>query len=292
MSEQILKYWNRPYPPFDDKRKAFFIALAFGVFIFLFLLIFNPFEVTKDIRYPVIYILGFGIITFVVVLTNFFLIMLIPKRIIDRKNWQLKHTFIASLFNIITISAANYLFMNIVVETEPAGIWKSLFYTVAIGIFPVSMILVYSEHQLSKENKKTALKAAGLIEDRKKTVTDKKDNTSIIKITAKVQADSFPVKPGNLLLVKAEGNYSTFFIKNGNGYSKKIARIPLKNVESQLTGYSGFIKCHRSYIINLENVTGAEGNARSVILCIDNMQLKVPVSRAREKAVLSAIGNK
>jgi len=289
--ERIRIYWNKPYPPFDDGKKVFLIASVFGIFVFLFLLIFNPFEVTKEIKNPVMYIAGFGIITFAVVLVNFFLIMLIPKSILDRKKWQLKHTFLSSLFNIITITVANYLFMNIAVEKEPTDIWKVLFYTVTVGVFPVSLILLYSEHLLSKENKKTASKAVSLIENRKKLSEKKTDTTGLININADVQSDSFSVKSNNLLLVKAEGNYSTFFIENGNGYSKKIARIPFKNVESLLTDYSGFIKCHRSYIINIEKITGADGNARNVTLCIDKEQLKVPVSRSREKDVLSAIGH-
>ena len=292
MLERILKYWNKPYPSLDNRREVFYIALTFGFFVFLFLFVFSPFEVDKKTQSSFWYLVGFGIITFVVVLTIFFLISLIPNSIIDRKKWQLKHTFIVSLFNLVTISIANYFFMKIAVDTEPAAIWKVLFYTIAVGIFPVSIILVYYERQLSKEDRKTASKAPGLIENRRKLTDGKKDNKGLIDISADVQADSFSVKSDKLLLVKAEGNYSTFFIENDDSYSKKIARVPFKNVENILKKFNDFKKCHRSYIINIEKITGADENARNVILCIDNMQLKIPVSRSKEKAILSAIGSK
>ncbi len=289
---RLIEYWNKPFPSLDSKKESLIISFTLGLFVFMFLFIFNPFEIAKDTPHPYLYIAGFGIITFIVVLLIFTIVSLIPEKILNRKKWKLKNTFFLALINLIAISIANYYFIAVIgINEKPSGITNVIFYTVSVGIFPVFLILVYSEHKFSKENKKTALKAAGLLESRERSTEQKQGPTETLNIISAVKSDSFSVKADELLFVKAEGNYSVFFIENEKDYFKKIARIPLKDVEKLLNGMPYFIKCHRSYIVNIKKVTGASGNARNVTLCIDNRQLKVPVARSKEKTLISAIGH-
>ncbi len=292
MLQKILKYWNKPYPPFDSVENIFGLPALFGFFIFIFLLVFRPFKVYEGEQIPFFYIAGFGIVTFVVMILLSLVIHFIPGKLLDKNQWKLKHTLAVSILNIVLISIANYYYIKIAgVTTDPQpDIVTVLLYTLSIGIFPVVGYLIYSESKLLKENRKTAEKTTALIKEKFNKNAGSR-TTDKIRIESQVQSDSFETETDNILFVKADGNYSSFYLKGNNGYSYKISRVAMKNVENVLQNFPCFIRCHRSYIVNINKVKGASGNARNISLILEDETVKVPVSRSNEKYVMNAIRN-
>jgi DNA-binding LytR/AlgR family response regulator len=76
--------------------------------------------------------------------------------------------------------------------------------------------------------------------------------------------------------------------KNGHGIEKKLLRVNLKNVESQLNN-SFTLRCHRSYIVNVHAISNITGNTNGYKLQIRDSDFSIPVSRPKGKEVMEKI---
>lgn len=84
------------------------------------------------------------------------------------------------------------------------------------------------------------------------------------------------VKVKDILYCKADSNYSSFVLEDGNSY---IASHTLKYFEEILNTY-GFLRIHDSYFVNLSKITKyVRGRGGSVIM---SDGAEIPVSRSRK----------
>lgn len=80
----------------------------------------------------------------------------------------------------------------------------------------------------------------------------------------------------NVLYAKAEGNYIDLFLRNG---SKTLKRLTMKRLENILDSYPNYIRTHRSYIVNINQIDSITGNAQGYKLQIKDCANIIPVSR-------------
>ena len=293
MLKSWLKIWNKPYPAMAEKKDNLLLSIAIGLFVFFFLMIFKPFKITEEGHDSVLMIAGFGLVTTSIMLINFYLLNKVVDIYIPAENWKLKHTFYSSLWNISTIAIGNYFYMVFTSDLENnfAELFAVLYYTLSIGVFPVLIILIYSEHKMLISNQKKAAKTTSIIENRSLKSLTKAPAKGVIELRADISSDDFILDSKALLFIKADGNYSTFVMENNREKKEIIKRISLKSVEEQIKNHSELIRCHRSYIIHIDRVKKVSGNARNINLHFDDSSLLVPVSRAKEKEVLASINH-
>jgi two-component system LytT family response regulator len=112
-------------------------------------------------------------------------------------------------------------------------------------------------------------------------------NKSIHKIGVPTLTGLDFIQIEDIILCRAEGNYTHVTIKNKN----ILVTRTLKEFEDLLSEYS-FLRIHRSYLINLDHILkynrthqlpDVEGDGGSVTL---SNNLEVPVSREKRKALL------
>ena len=96
-------------------------------------------------------------------------------------------------------------------------------------------------------------------------------------------------KDDSLLFISSEGNYVNIVVKN-----KKIERIlirnSLTNIEKQLRNYPLFCRCHRAYIVNLNKIKSATGNAQGLKLTLKDLDDSIPVARSYSKEFRKRLG--
>jgi len=86
------------------------------------------------------------------------------------------------------------------------------------------------------------------------------------------------LQPGQLLMLKAEDNYVQVYYEHGHTIRKELIRNSLKKLEGQLTGH-GFVRSHRSYMVNMSRVILFRKSAKGHYLQLDGMEdVTVPVS--------------
>jgi len=101
----------------------------------------------------------------------------------------------------------------------------------------------------------------------------------MIQIESKLKKETLEFYPSQFLYAESDGNYVVFYLNEENEIRKKTIRNSISQVEQQLTGQPYFFRTHRSFIVNLEKVTGKDGNTSGYRLNLEGLSSGIPVSR-------------
>ncbi len=96
--------------------------------------------------------------------------------------------------------------------------------------------------------------------------------------------DKLVLAAADLLFVEASDNYCTVFYLTGETFTKTLLRSSLSRLESQI-GLPRVLRCHRSYVVNLDHVREVTGNAQGYQLRFTPPERTVPVARAYAPAI-------
>jgi hypothetical protein len=250
-------------------------AFAVGLFITLFLGIFKPFGLSEA---PMVWswAAGYGLVTFLAM--SAIDIFLVARRI-DPEKWTLGHELFYSALNILLIGILNALF----------SIWSGIapwswvtflsftLYTVAIGIFPVTAIVL-----IRFQGQRTHYaKEAEVIERELTDAPARKDEPvgKQIVLSGENQNERFEIDAWRLFYLKASDNYVEAF-HGIDGTDRKVLRGSLRSFEDQLKDHPQFYRCHKSYVVNMDLVERVSGNAQGLRLHLKGGVAEVPVSRS------------
>jgi hypothetical protein len=290
----MLNWLLRPYPFPAATLKRFFVNLGISIFVALFLMLFQPFGINES-QSPFKFLLlaGYGLTCFIAI--NIFSFILVPL-IRSKKNeesWNVLKEILLTLATILFISLANYFYSNLV------GMWSfslkaffmALFYTTAVGIFPVIFTVVFNHRRLQTKNEKEVKAINEIIQVLHPIEKDISDETSLREAAAKSRPsprvlifksesgnEQLELNPRELLFIEVADNYSQFYFLRDPQVKKELLRGSLRHMENFISG-TKIIRCHRSFIVNLENVVNAKGNAQGYKLYFAENDFAVPVSR-------------
>ena len=95
------------------------------------------------------------------------------------------------------------------------------------------------------------------------------------------------VEARDICLVQADGHYSILHCKNGSLFSQSS----ISEIEKKLTAAS-FFRCHRSYLVNIDYVTGFERQKDTGLIHLSNEQqsFQITVSRTKVKQAKAILG--
>ena len=280
----MKEYLNRPFPFIEKENHRFFASFLFSVFIYVFLLVFQPFGISNIQYYKPIYVAGFFVITFIVLLFSFLVAPIFLKKFFDFDKWTIKKNtvFISIQFLIITILNWVYNFTIGYGIVEQYNLLIFVFITISVGILPTLFLIYFIEKNLSRKNKHIATNFNKNIQQR-----TKKSENQKIKLLSQNNDETIIIELKQLICIKAEGNYLKVFYKIGNEIKSKLIRNSIKNIEENLIVSENIIRCHRSYIVNLDKVKRMSGNARNFNLHIENLGFTIPVSRSFPKSIFN-----
>lgn len=91
-----------------------------------------------------------------------------------------------------------------------------------------------------------------------------------------------------LLYIEASDNYVTIHYQQNEQPVKTLLRSTLKKIEEQLSDFP-VVRCHRSFIVNLHQVSEAKGNSQNLKLQLHQVNQTIPVSRKYVQEVLNNI---
>ena len=274
-----LKKWLRkPYPLLETTKDKLLLAFSFGIFVYLFLLVFEPFDADKITNNKSLFLSGFGVCVFTGLVINYFILPYIFPIVFNPEKWQIKKEILYIVFSFTIIAIFNYSYNTIIGKdiSQYRSLFNFLGITVAIGMFPVVILTFLIERNLNKKNTSNA-------EILSKYLTDKKA-VSKEPIQIQIESEALKSKPlginlNDFVFAKSDNNYSTIFYFNDNELKHQLLRLSFRNLEDQLSEFKNIIRCHRSYIVNKHKIKSVKGNARSLLLEIENYQGVIPVSR-------------
>ena len=284
-----IKTWlNKPFPFYETYRQKLTTPLLFGLFIMLFLVIFNPSHNTDFVREQFMKVFAYGFITiFIMSFYNAVLPLVFPN-VFDVEKWNVKKTIVFLLFTIISIGLSNGLFAFQFDNPNNNShlfsfLLSVLVKTLTIGILPTIMFVFYMEKSLYKRHQLLALETIAKINKEKNR--DQKNSEKII-ITFPDTKEKVVIEYNDLYCIKAEENYCIYYFKKDNRVEKIMVRSSLKKIEHEFIKSEKIIRCHKSYIINLNTVSDITGNARGYFFSIKDINFKIPGSRNLSKALI------
>jgi len=287
MFDKLIKWFKKPFPFYETLSEKIVVPLTIGLFVIFCLFLFNPFYNSEYFSVQVFKMLAYGLITFTV-LTFFNIVTpLVFKDFFELENWNIWKTILFELGKLITIGISNGLFAFYFDNPSnndnfPYFQVLVLYRTLIISIIPIILLIFWLERKFYKKYIRIALTAENKLHNAKSELSNDSSNLEYF------ESDSQKILLNTIYFIKSDGNYSTFYFDKNGSNCKTLIRTTLKEIEEQI-GLKSIVRCHKSYIVNLEKVSRVAGNARGYLFYIDKLNQSIPVSRNFSKSVLERL---
>lgn len=283
---------HKPHP-FVYNRQSILLP---GLATFLLIALTTPLGFQGlGLPYRLLIALLFGtIVSLSIVLTVSSLRRVFPAYM-QEERWTLGKELSLFLIVLSVISLAIFLLLNSLGLSDTPTVtllWLVPFRTFSIGVFPIALLVLYEQYSHQKQRSAEALSLNQTLQESlgKPEVSSEKAVSDIIKLKAENGQAAFEIKASDLLYLKSAGNYVELFYYEEGSLKKQLLRNRLKACLAQLPDQD-FIQTHKSYVVNIRRVSGVEGNARSLLLNLDETKDQVPVSRTKTAELNSFLGN-
>lgn len=285
----MIRDWlKKPYFFISSVKFNLTLSFLFGLFIYGFLSIFKPFGMYSLNNHPILYPLGFGIITSFLMILAFICIPLLFEKTFSVHNWTVGKNIIFLFSLILTIATVNWIYnSNVQIvskESHLISFLEMISFTFSLSFFPIFFYMYLSEKFYSKKRTKAS-------DDITVKKTPKKQFKSEKEITVfgnnKDEKVSFFLE--DLIYISSQGNYASFFLNTNNKIKEHVLRNTLSDIEKFLKGNKNIVRCHKSYIINTKYIESISGNSRGYFLNTTTMPQQIPVSRKFSKEELEKL---
>ncbi|RYY24232.1 MAG: LytTR family transcriptional regulator [Chitinophagaceae bacterium] len=271
---------TQPFPYYGAiTRRLQFPAIA-GAIVFLLLYLFRPFGLSRvQTDWFLLHALLYGLTTFALYVLNALLLpRLFPKKF-NEKSWTVGLEIASTCWQITTISFAN-LVISSALYGNPISFESTLRFlgfTFAIGIFPVSFIILVKYLMLLSKNQSIAERTTKALSSYE---PDHEVEFVMITIRGDYQKEelSFPLQ--SLRYISAADNYIRVWYMDDDKLTSSMLRSSLKKVQETLSGHAQLFRCHRTYLVNLDAVVHVSGNAQGLKLILQDTEELIPVSRS------------
>jgi len=268
----MLKILNKPYPFSEDLKYNTKVIFFISIGIFVFLWLFQPFDIDSlDRKRKYYLIVGFAIITF---LTLSVYLLLIPSLFPTKFSsavWTIKKEIAWNLWILFTILVGYFFFTN------SLDAMKFNFYMVIkmvlTAILPITVMIIINHNKMLRAHVKRA-------EELNRQLKEHKVNQEkVINFKSDYQKDSLAIKVNTLLFVRAADNYIEVFWKDGELIKNQMVRCSITMAEESVKEHKFVFKCHRSYMVNINYIERFEGNSQGYRLFFENVGFPIPVSK-------------
>lgn len=271
----ISTFLNKPFPYLNSLRYRLIhvgIIMTYSVF---FMVTFNPFGFDSWLSRGWFELAGLGILGSIPIAIS----QLLIRPLVKIEAFEVKHFIIWFILELILLT----LFMSILYSEPEYNFFDDLRttfkYTTLISFLPYSFsILIIILIQLNKEK------------NAKKSLTS--DDIDLISFKDERDQVKFSVKNNDILYIESTDNYITVYFLNEdeNKVGKQMIRTSLKKIEEAELS-SKLQRCHRSFMVNLDNVQWMKKEGRNFVLKIKSINSFIPVSRSYIPQFKSLIQN-
>ncbi|MCU0373895.1 MAG: LytTR family transcriptional regulator [Chitinophagaceae bacterium] len=288
----MLSFLRRPYPAYVYGERVYFSIGLICLTVFSILFWLEPFgldEVTQARKFRIS--LSYAGATFLVSVLCVAGGPLLLPRVFDARRWTVGKEIVFFSFMLLLISLANAQ-VNMWLQdiAFSVSMWSLMVaYTLLIAIAPVTLTILLKQQLLLRRYQREANEVNAWVTGQQVNGVDSKAAPATpvavpveptLYITGDNQGEQLQLTPYCWLAAEASDNYCRiFYVANGR-HESVLFRTTLKKLEDQLSALSAMYRCHKSFLVNLEQVTHLSGNAQGYRLHLKGTQLQVPVSRS------------
>lgn len=278
-----IRFLNRPYPLVSRFRHQILVSALFGLFIFVFLRFFQPFGLGEMTPNKTMYVLGFGLITSLVMLANYMLTPRLAPGFFDEDRWTVGKEILLGAWIIMLISISNYQYHLWVARESMnlSAILSFIIVTTSVGIFPLTIMVLVNEIYLNRRHQNNA---STLNQQIKSGEVSKHFTATALNLTiGTLPNDSISLLVDDLIFIQTQDNYCRVHFLDEGAVDTRLIRTTLKEVETQLSAFTNLVRCHRSYMVNKQKISRVTGNARAYSIHFECCEEILPVSRGIKK---------
>ena len=265
----VESFLNRPFELSVRKKGGWSCIFALSICTPLFIYIQQPYGISHWHQpHKALYVAGFG---FVFLLAYSIAYAVLPhycKRFYAPENWTMRRELLTTLLFFVLLGFANWLYEGLLIEKTELTLYSMLkvqFFTFSYGLMPkVAKVLLLRWHYL--------FPVSDII-----TLTPVESN-----FLQTVESD-FPIH--TIQYIKAnKNNIHLHHYQNGKHYSH-ISRCTMIQTATNMQKLPHFVRCHNSYIVNMQHVDHSKSRVRTNKLCIKNSDVEIPVSKKYKSAI-------
>lgn len=265
----MMSFLTRIYPFKQSKhwlRDGFF----YGLVIWAILYFLQPFGFCLYQGNKCLAAALFGMVTFVCYALYLALVLKRFHRTVNP--WRIWHEGIAVLGLIIMIAFCNFLLFSFLFHHTITIRLFLLFlnWTIIVGIF-LTLLSVGIQYTRSLRDRMEELL--------RNTAQEQKEVMITIHDTSS-RGNDLAMPINDLLYIEAQkNNISVCFVKGENVVSVDVHNTLTRTLE-ELQEYDNIFQCHRSFAVNVNNISSAKGNSNGYQLTLGNSANIIPVSRS------------
>lgn len=249
--------------------------ISFGVF--LFVLFFQPFPLeTLDYNNRLLYVAGFGGITFLVSVFIFVGLPLLLPKWFKASEWESGPPFILNAL-LLVFTATAFVFYIRFVGKSTLSLYV-IFKMVLVCLIPIIILVILYKNK-SQERIIEVLKEQNKANFLKINELEKNHEEKEIGILSLNKTEKLVLQPIDIVFIQSADNYIEIYHYKNDVFEKTIIRNTLIDVESQLASYKDIIRCHRTCLVNVNYIDKIIRNYSGHVLKIKELDKKIPVSR-------------
>lgn len=276
-----MTFLQRPYPIDKSVPRVLLISALFGLFVFVFLRLFEPFGINNLLLGKTFICFLFGAwCALALLLLNFVVVRSLP-RWFDESRWTVGKELLWVMLHCALIGIGNTFVAIFAGLTQWS--WNILLtyeiYTVAVGIFPITISVLLTELRLKHQYQSASAELNTHLPN-----ASAADPITTVTLPSDNRNEALTVATAALVCLEAADNYVTVYHHADSGTVRKtVLRSTLKAQEEQLSGAGTFFRAHKSYVVNCAHIERVSGNAQGYRLHLRGMGETVPVSRKQNE---------
>ena len=268
----MRSFLNKPYPFNEDLRHNAKIILFISLGILAFLLIFQPIDIASFTNTQIFYLVtGFAVSTFLVLSLNLIVLPSLFPKIFDNNRWNIKREILWNLWILVTITGSDILFYSKLFGLIDIA-FSDIGRIVLLGFLPVSVLIIVNQDRMLRSH----LKSAQLLS--KKLIDGKQKKDKMIHFKSDYKKDDLIIKANALYLIKSADNYIEIYYLNDGLIEKQMVRSSLGNAEFAIQEFDFMMRCHRTFIVNINHIKDIQGNSQGLKLYFEGIAFPALVS--------------
>lgn len=268
----MFKFLRKPYPFNEDlKHNSKVIALV-SVIVLVFLFMFQPYNLsTLAFKDKLFLIVGLVVITFLSLSMNLLILPSIIPKMFNSSSWNIRKEIFWNLWLLFIISSGNLLLFSYfgILDFTLLLVFKIILYS----LIPIAILITVNQDRMLRQNLRSALDLNKKLQERK--AIDKQ----MVFFESDYNKDSLSIRVNSILFVRSANNYIEVSWLESDKVNNQLVRSSLKNAEEILKDFKFIIKCHRSYIVNINHIDKISGSYQGYKLNIQNTDITIPVSQ-------------
>ena len=243
--------------------------LAFSI-VFLILFLLQPFEISEYDGSRFLICLAFGMVTFVCsIAMDYFIAVPLQRR---AKPWRIWYQAVMVFVEILVIGVCNFLLAGFAFKYPLT--WTSclemVYWTIIIGLVYAGLSTTFSYQSYLRRQLDALL-----------VKTSKEQEGIMVAIhDNRVRGNDLRIPLNDLLYIEAQKNNVVVYYMDSGHLCRKEILSTLTSVLTDMETYHNIFQCHRSFVVNLNNITSARGNSNGYVLELGGGIASVPVSRS------------